>query len=288
MPAPPLSEQVFLLGVGAQKAGTTWLHRYLDDHPQCWMSPIKEMHFFDELYLPKLCAPLAGRHYARLSDMVSRLARGDAGPRGELAIMHDLLDRAAMKGDAQAYLSFFADRAGTARVFGEITPSYSMLNGAQFAEIAALHPDIRPVFLMRDPVERFWSSLRMRERERPGFSAHASFETQLGNENMIRRGRYDHTLRALGAAFAPHKILALFYEELFAPDAVRAVCSHLGLDYVPADFDRRENVSPRASTLDDATEARIFDRFREVYIYLQDAGYRLPAVWQDRLIRLSR
>ncbi|MEL6234818.1 MAG: sulfotransferase [Pseudomonadota bacterium] len=283
-----VSQQVFLLGVGAQKAGTTWLHRYLDDHPQCWMSPIKEMHFFDELYLPEMCAPLAGRHYARLADMVTRLARGDAGPRGKLALMHDLLDRAAMRGDAQAYLAFFAQRAGDARVFGEITPSYSMLNGAQFADIAALHPDIRPVFLMRDPVERFWSALRMREREIPGFSAHASFEAELDNANMILRGRYDQTLRALAAAFAPTKILALFYEELFTPETVRAVCSHLGLDYVPADFDRRENVSPRASTLDAATEARIFARFQEVYIYLQDAGYRLPAAWEDRVTRLSR
>lgn len=32
--------------VGAQKCGTDSLHRWLNDHPQCFMSPLKEPHFF--------------------------------------------------------------------------------------------------------------------------------------------------------------------------------------------------------------------------------------------------
>ncbi|HEX5912914.1 MAG TPA: sulfotransferase, partial [Rubrobacter sp.] len=33
--------------VGAQKAGTTSLYQYLNQHPQVYMSPIKEPFFFD-------------------------------------------------------------------------------------------------------------------------------------------------------------------------------------------------------------------------------------------------
>jgi hypothetical protein len=33
--------------IGAQKAGTTSLYHYLDQHPQIYMSPIKEPHFFE-------------------------------------------------------------------------------------------------------------------------------------------------------------------------------------------------------------------------------------------------
>jgi hypothetical protein len=33
--------------VGAQKAGTTSLYHYLNQHPQVYMSPIKEPFFFD-------------------------------------------------------------------------------------------------------------------------------------------------------------------------------------------------------------------------------------------------
>ena len=33
--------------VGAQKAGTTSLYHYLNQHPQVYMSPVKEPFFFD-------------------------------------------------------------------------------------------------------------------------------------------------------------------------------------------------------------------------------------------------
>jgi hypothetical protein len=34
--------------IGAQKAGTTWLHRNIQTHPQIWMPKEKELHYFDE------------------------------------------------------------------------------------------------------------------------------------------------------------------------------------------------------------------------------------------------
>src|SRR5438309_7414307 len=37
------------LCVGAQKAGTTWLYRELESHPDFWMPPLKELHYFDQL-----------------------------------------------------------------------------------------------------------------------------------------------------------------------------------------------------------------------------------------------
>jgi len=35
------------LVIGAQKAGTTWLFQNLRMHPQVWLPPEKEIHFFD-------------------------------------------------------------------------------------------------------------------------------------------------------------------------------------------------------------------------------------------------
>ena len=46
LPAPPLSVPNFFI-VGAPRCGTTSLHAYLADHPQCFMSHLKEPFFFD-------------------------------------------------------------------------------------------------------------------------------------------------------------------------------------------------------------------------------------------------
>ena len=35
------------LGIGAHKAGTSWLYKQLCKHHEIWMPPVKELHFFD-------------------------------------------------------------------------------------------------------------------------------------------------------------------------------------------------------------------------------------------------
>src|SRR5262245_17179622 len=37
------------LCVGVHKGGTTWLYQQLDSHPDFWMPPLKELHYFDQL-----------------------------------------------------------------------------------------------------------------------------------------------------------------------------------------------------------------------------------------------
>jgi hypothetical protein len=36
--------------IGAQRAGTTWLHECLNEHPDVYVPPEKELHFFDRFY----------------------------------------------------------------------------------------------------------------------------------------------------------------------------------------------------------------------------------------------
>lgn len=38
------------LGIGAQKAGTTWLHSMLSQHPQLYLPEAKELHYWDKQY----------------------------------------------------------------------------------------------------------------------------------------------------------------------------------------------------------------------------------------------
>ena len=51
--------------VGAPKAGTTSLYHYLDQHPQAYMSAIKEPHFFAAEIRPENFDAELRRHVAR-------------------------------------------------------------------------------------------------------------------------------------------------------------------------------------------------------------------------------
>src|SRR5205085_9115453 len=37
------------LCMGAQRAGTGWLYEQLRNHPDFWMPPLKELHYFDRI-----------------------------------------------------------------------------------------------------------------------------------------------------------------------------------------------------------------------------------------------
>src|ERR1700749_4313420 len=39
------------LCIGAQKAGTTWLDSNLRRHPDVWLPPLKELHYFNSVHI---------------------------------------------------------------------------------------------------------------------------------------------------------------------------------------------------------------------------------------------
>ena len=42
------SPKVNFIGIGVQKAGTTWLSSILKEHPEIYIHPRKELHYFDK------------------------------------------------------------------------------------------------------------------------------------------------------------------------------------------------------------------------------------------------
>src|SRR6185312_14812353 len=75
--ASALDCKIFVLGVGAQRAGTSWLNSYLSSHPCVSMSQIKELHYFDALW-----SESHRLHYQnKFTLALKRLESASAGPR---------------------------------------------------------------------------------------------------------------------------------------------------------------------------------------------------------------
>ena len=116
-----LGFETFVLGVGAQKSGTTWVYDYLNKHPQCDMPTMKEMHFFDLLFqndkfeFKKLKERVLAQH-ARIKARPGAAARRRA---------IELESRIKIADDFERYLEFFQDIGINAKVSGDITPTYS-------------------------------------------------------------------------------------------------------------------------------------------------------------------
>ena len=143
------------LGIGAQKAGTTWLHTNLRMHPQIWMPPIKELHFLDHgrtSLAKRLFSDVGRLRKGRLYLMEQLWALPASGRLSDVgwALRYCLAPRT----DAW-YRSLFPDIPG--KITGEISPGYAKLRGDAVGRIHRLLPDAKIIYLLRNPIDRSWS-----------------------------------------------------------------------------------------------------------------------------------
>lgn len=132
----------------------------------------------------------------------------------------------------EAYCTGFDALHGRAR--GEITPSYAILPPARIAVLRRRLPELRLLYIVRNPLERAWSQARMELARRGGEPDDLSawLTAQFRSAESLARGDYAHCLENWYAHY-PHEQLKVFvYEEVFAdPRGFLKTCAnHLRVD----------------------------------------------------------
>lgn len=233
--------------VGAQRAGTTSLHRTLKQHPAV-LGPLlkKGVHYFDLNY-----------------------ARGDAWYQGHFPLT--------------VTARFAARRTGMPVLAGDASPYY-MFHPLAPERIAADLPGVRVIVLLRDPVERAYSAY-VHEQAR-GFETE-SFERALELEEerlagavermradpayvsrphqhnaYLTRGRYAEQLERLDSLIGRDRMLVLDSADYFADPGAGYLRTtrFLGLPDWPHVRHVRHNARRRPD-MDPALRARLREHF---------------------------
>ncbi|MCD9146430.1 sulfotransferase [Pseudophaeobacter flagellatus] len=272
-------------GVGAQKAGTSWLHAYLNQHPEACVPPGKEMHYWSYWQ-----TGLSFHHDVQKKRLAGLREAGEQPPEFLQRSITMRETRDPMHG---LYADIVFERFKGQKLVGEITPDYSNLSVDTFAQMAALNADTRFVFLMRDPIERLHSAMRKQLRARDNGDRSRKIgneeilnelKTMLGRKNStaLRRSRYNLTIANLEAAVAPEKIGYFFYEDMFEKRNVDDICDFLGIARKPGDFDTKVNVgNPREREFDPAFRALALEHVGDVYDLMKARfGDHLPQAWK--------
>ena len=196
------------LGIGATRAGTTWLDRNLRAHPDLFLPEQKELHYFD-------------RHY-------------DTG--------------------LYVYTRWF--RAGRDKVKGEITPAYGVLPVERIRFIRAIMPDVRLIFIMRNPIERSWSEAVYNVRRAANVDNLDDvpldvFRQLLDSEATVSRSDYLRTLDQWLSVFPQEQLYVAFFELIYQEPQtlLTAVFEHLGvrtdIDWAAMPYREKFNVNPK-------------------------------------------
>ena len=131
--------------VGAPKAGTTSLYRYLDQHPQVYMSAIKEPHFFAAEIREANCDPKLRR---RMASENRGLREFLAGPMREKRF-------SGIVADWEDYVRLFANAVHESAL-GEASVCYLWSPTAP-AGIAERIPHAKILVMLRHPADRAFS-----------------------------------------------------------------------------------------------------------------------------------
>lgn len=155
-----------LIGLGATKSGTTWLYHYLADHPQCHVRSRKELHYFDNLD-PEGLEKERQKVARKAEDLGKRAETAKGGMRARVRRrFDDALDWLLVLNEEDedrdyAYLCFLKAGSQGKPLVADITPSYGIQSEEVYQRMMGVAEDVRFLYLMRDPIDRLWSHIRM-------------------------------------------------------------------------------------------------------------------------------
>ena len=202
-----------LVCIGAQKAATSWFYKVMGARSDTWVPPFKEVHFFDHKFCPE------NRKWAR-NGLAKGLAKAEARHRKNqktvneeyIAYLHALGESPVFNGTW--YKKIFS-RAPLRMQCLDVTPEYSTLpeEGVEF--VAKFLRDARFVYIIRDPVERAKTQLRMNLARRNFVPKNERAWLRVTREEAIEnRGDYQAYVPRWKARFDDRRLLFLPYGDV--------------------------------------------------------------------------
>ncbi|MEA2019448.1 MAG: sulfotransferase [Campylobacterota bacterium] len=235
------SNSIDFLCIGAQKSATTWLWNKLYKNKNIWMPPRKEIHYFDRnLKYPSPSFLASDNILLRLFSRKSHNVLFRKKLKEEMKYIIKTKDRNKIKWYIKYFFGFYGDnwyrslfKEGVGKLKGEITPAYSILNVDDVKKIKILFPNLKIIFLMRNPVQRAWSQYKFYHTINKNDVDLTDYYTFLNNPIQLLRGDYLRTLNIWNSVFDKKQIFVGFYDQVIEdPDnLLYNICDFLGVKY---------------------------------------------------------
>lgn len=212
------------IGIGAARSGTTWISEQLSLHPAVWIPSRKELHYWtreDKYKSPSFLGQrnIAVRyffsHYS--FDLWRRFIR---------AIGKSFIDMSANnlkwnlsyflgRPNNEWYAGLFAGHPG--KITGEITPAYSLMDDDDVSDLVSAYPNIKAIIILRNPIERAWSTIQYHDKRKMISIADMSREEikeYLNKSQILERSDYLSIINRWSSRLAKNQLLIVYYDEI--------------------------------------------------------------------------
>lgn len=206
--------------LGVQKAGTTWLYENLKGHPRVSSSLLKEPHYFTALHYwhggRGLAEPL------NLLEVYSKICDGfywSLHPENKNYILErkirwlTALSELTREPLTDSWYQKVYSLCEADQICGDFTPDYSILDLEGIQHIRSVNPAAKYIFILRDPVERSWSQLRMLTSQ--GVRKEDALEL-IENSDVFLRGDYQSIIEKWSPFMTDENSRIYFYDSISA------------------------------------------------------------------------
>lgn len=295
-----IMKKLFILGVGAQKGGTTWLHRQLNNNSNVDLGFRKEYHILDAIEKSKpldnsreLTHPFRDKRIKKILQLneAGQLGKNLGSERKRLGSKYIALQLAFLD-NLDHYFDYFDYlylKNPEIEMVGDITPNYAVVESSIFRMAKRGLEEkgftVKVIFLMRDPVERAWSLARMKKRNMDESKQNTFDEIKYMMSNLERfalaKSSYEHTITNIEKVFKQKDIYYGFYETLFSDSSYTNIQKFLGIPLKKFDTEQVFNASPKTSDMPTETNKELVNRFKSTYAFILDRfGNSMKEIWQ--------
>ena len=219
-------KRTFILGLGNQKCGTSWLHAYLCQSNKFAEGFAKEFHVWD---------------------------------RRDISLFSDRKSSRLIENSDNYYFSYFDElMTGEKVISADISPSYSGLksNRLEFIKKRFLEKkiDTKVVILVREPLSRVKSAVRF-NLDRGNYSEGIKIKENdfvsallqyYKNEHCLLRTKYEKTILEAERVFPKDSIYVGFYENMFERNEVERLSKFFKIepnfDFVKVKVNKTRNI----------------------------------------------
>ena len=170
--------------IGVQKSGTTSIYNYLKQHPQVYMSPVKETHFFN-------------KDWASASAEVKRRKKNGI-------VSWDL------------YTQLFDGATDKHLALGEVSPNYMLHHQTSAELIQQRLPNAKLIAVLRNPIERACSDYLMNMRDAIGKQTPLAEQVRSRGDAsyVLLKGKYYQPLKHFFEVCDRSRIDVFLYDDL--------------------------------------------------------------------------
>lgn len=231
------------IGVGMERAGTSWVFSMIAHHPDVWVPPLKELHFLDALDADVPC------HNPRYKwHLTSRLKHKfvlffDFKSRPEFFknsyFKYLLWDFYYFIGriNFQWYQRLFSTIFTKGRIAGEFTPAYCNIDESYIKQLLQINSEIKFLIMVRHPEHQLRSSLIQHFVMIKGLSFDSVTEDEmqdwLNSDFADKKSNIEQSLVKWQAVAPKGQLFVGLYEEMSAEPLsfIKRIYTFLGLDH---------------------------------------------------------